>query len=71
MLRPKYRGKVNDRRDALYGLPQRIRFQKIAFDGRDSRRDFFAGAYEGAAVHAGIGESTQKARANESGSAGD
>ena len=33
ILSPKNRSKMNDRRNALYGLLQRIRIEKIAFQG--------------------------------------
>ena len=34
ILSPKNGGKMNDRRNALYGLLQRIRIRKIAFHSR-------------------------------------
>ena len=59
ILSPKNRGKMNDRRNALCGLLQRIRFEKIAFHGCSSGGNFLSRPYERAAVHAGVDEPRQ------------
>ena len=63
---PENGGKMNDRRNALHGLLQRIPIQKIAFDGTSSSGDFLARPYERTAVYAGIDEPPQKPRTYES-----
>jgi hypothetical protein len=58
ILSPKNRGKMNDRRNALYGWLQRSRFEKIAFHGCSSSRSFFARPHERTAVHPSIDEAS-------------
>jgi hypothetical protein len=66
ILSPENRGKMNDRRNALHGLLQRIRIEKIAFHGGRSGGNFLARPYKRTAVHAGIDEPSQKPRTHES-----
>jgi len=66
ILSPENRGKMNDRRNSLYGLLQRIRFEKIAFHASGSSGNFLAGPYKRTAVYARIDEPSQKPRAHES-----
>lgn len=66
ILSPKNSNKMNDRQNALYGLLQRIRFEKIAFHGRSSGRNLLARPYQRTAVHAGVDEPPQKPRTYES-----
>ena len=63
--RPKDGSKVNDRRDALHGLLQRIRVEQVTLYARSSRRNFLARPHERAAVDPSIHETAQKARAHE------
>jgi hypothetical protein len=68
ILSAENRGKMNDRRNALHGLLQRIRMEKIAFYRRRSSGNFFAWPYERAAMHARIDETPQQPRTHEPGS---
>jgi hypothetical protein len=65
ILSPENRSEMNDRRNALDGLLQRTRIQKIAFNASSSSGNFFARPYERTAVYAGIDEPPQKPRAYE------
>jgi hypothetical protein len=56
ILSPEDRGKMNDCRNTLHGLLQRIRIEKIAFHKRGSSGNFLTRPYKRTAVHAGIDE---------------
>jgi hypothetical protein len=65
ILSPKNRRKVNDRRDAFDGAPQRIRIEQVALHARGSDRNFLARSHERAAADSSIHETVQQARAHE------
>jgi hypothetical protein len=70
ILSPENRGEMNDCRNVLHGLFQRIRIEQIAFYRCRSSGKFLAPPYKRTAVHAGIDEPSQKPRTHKSRSTG-
>jgi hypothetical protein len=71
ILRPKNGSKVNDCRDALDSLLQRIRIEQVALHARGSGRNSLARTHERATVDSSIHETAQQARAHETRSTSD